>query len=94
MNDQDIKQTAQEKVKEKIEFRIHLIIFVVVNSILATINLTLTPEYIWFKWPLLGWGIGIILHGLRVNSTGKSMKERMMDKEMKKSTSETIKNRR
>ena len=57
-------QTTQERAKAKVEFRIHLINYIVINTLLAIINLTLTPEYIWFKWPLLGWGIGIIFHAL------------------------------
>jgi len=84
MNNQENQQTAQEKAKVKVEFRIHIITFVVVITLLAVINLTLTPGYIWFIWPLLGWGIGIILHAIRVYSSGKSMKERMIDKEMKR----------
>ena len=66
MKNQKSKQTAQQNAKPKVEFRIHLINYIVINTLLAIINLTLTPEYIWFKWPLLGWGIGIILHGINV----------------------------
>ncbi|WP_167619483.1 2TM domain-containing protein [Maribellus sediminis] len=66
MNNQNSHQTAPKRAKAKVEFRIHIINYIVINTILAVINLTLTPEYIWFKWPLLGWGIGIILHALNV----------------------------
>ena len=66
MSNQKSQQTALKKVKAKVEFRIHLINYFVINTILAVINLTLTPEYLWFIWPLLGWGIGIILHALNV----------------------------
>ena len=31
---------------------------------LAAINLRSAPENIWFIWPLLSWGIGIVGHGL------------------------------
>lgn len=73
MKNQKSQQTA--RAKAKVEFRIHLINYVVINTILAVINLTLTPEYIWFQWPLLGWGIGIILHGIKVHfSTNASLK--------------------
>ena len=66
MKNQNSPQTAQTRAKAKVEFRIYIINYFVINTILAVINLTLTPEYIWFKWPLLGWGIGIILHALNV----------------------------
>ena len=81
MNNREKQQTAQDIAKEKEEFRIHLITFIVVMTLLAVINLTLTPGYIWFKWPLLGWGIGIISHARYLDSSGKSIKERMNEKE-------------
>ncbi len=85
MNNQESQQTARKKAKAKVEFRIHLINYIAVNTLLAIINLTLTPGYIWFKWPLLGWGIGIILHALSVYYLGtSSIKERMIEEQMKK----------
>jgi hypothetical protein len=78
-------QTALRMAKAKVEFRIHLINYIVINTILAVINLTLTPEHIWFIWPLLGWGIGIILHAIKVFYFGNtSIRERMIEKEMEK----------
>jgi len=35
--------------------------------ILIAVNLIFTPDKLWFYWPLLGWGIGILAHGLAVN---------------------------
>ena len=85
MKNQKSEQTAQSKAKAKVEFRIHLINYVVINAILAIINLILTPEHIWFKWPLLGWGIGIIFHAINFYYSGNtSIKARMIEKELKK----------
>jgi hypothetical protein len=76
MKNQNTQQTVLNRAKAKVEFRIHLINYLVINTILAVINLTLTPEYIWFKWPLLGWGIGIILHGIKVHFSTNASLER------------------
>lgn len=85
MKNQNSPQTAQSRAKAKVEFRIHIINYFVINTILAVINLTMTPEYIWFKWPLLGWGIGIIFHALSVfYSENTSIKERMSEEDMNK----------
>lgn len=46
----------------KIGFTIHFAAYIVVNSLLATINLLLVPEVTWFIFPLVGWGIGLTLH--------------------------------
>lgn len=74
------------QAKAKVEFRIHLIIYIAVITILTIINLLVTQGYIWFIWPLLGWGIAIVIHALSVYfSSGKSsLKERMIEEEMKK----------
>ena len=44
----------------------HLISYVVVMSGVAAINLLLMPRVIWFIYPLLGWGVGVISHAASV----------------------------
>lgn len=41
---------------------IHMAVFLIVNAGLTTLNLLRNPEKLWFYWPLLGWGLGILLH--------------------------------
>ena len=41
-------------------------IAVVVNCALVAINLLTSPHSLWFFWPLLGWGIGIVAHATSV----------------------------
>jgi len=43
-------------------FYIHLAAYLVVNALLVGVNLATSTKYLWFKWPLLGWGIGILAH--------------------------------
>jgi hypothetical protein len=85
MNNQQSQQTDRKRAKVKVEFRIHLFNYIVINAILAVINLTFTPGYLWVIWPLLGLGVGIILHAFRIHySETTSIKERMIEKEMKR----------
>jgi hypothetical protein len=53
-----------KKLFEDTGFRIHFAAYVVVNAILIAVNLLLTPDILWFYWPLLGWGIGLLSHGI------------------------------
>ncbi|MBT4277889.1 Pr2TM family membrane protein [Candidatus Falkowbacteria bacterium] len=46
----------------KTTFYVHLVVYVLVNILLIVVNLITTPENLWFYWPILGWGIGIIGH--------------------------------
>ena len=58
-------QLAQKKVKGIREFYEHLTVFILVSVVLIVINLMTSPEYLWFIWCLLGWGIGVVVHGLK-----------------------------
>lgn len=42
----------------------HAAIYVVVNIGLIIINLVFASEFLWFIFPLLGWGIGLTAHYL------------------------------
>ena len=67
MNIEETKyQKAKERVQEIKDFYIHLTVYVVVNLILFSINMIVSPGNLWFFWPLMGWGIAIVLHALRV----------------------------
>lgn len=48
----------------RMSFYIHLVIFAVVNSLLAGINLRFSPNVLWVLFILLGWGSGLFIHGL------------------------------
>ena len=50
-------------------FKIHFAAYVLVNLLLVAVNLLTTPDKLWFYWPLLGWGIGIIAHGAAIYYT-------------------------
>ncbi len=88
MKDDDAYQRATKRVEAKIGFYIHLVVYVGVNVLLMIINLASSPEYLWFKWPLMGWGIGVFFHAMSIfvfsGSKLKGIKDRMIEKEMKK----------
>ena len=65
-NDIERYQIARKKVDEIKGFYGHLVSFVVVNLFLLFINLKYTPEYLWFFWSFISWGIGLFFHGMRV----------------------------
>jgi len=68
------KETKYQKAKERVEaikgWYIHLTVYVVVNLILFSINMIVTPDGLWFLWPLMGWGIGLFFHTLSVFGSG------------------------
>lgn len=86
MENQEAYQKAKKRVEAKIGFYIHLAVYLGVNILLIIINLTTSTQHLWFKWPLIGWGIGVFFHALGVFAftEGSSIKKRMIEKEMKK----------
>jgi hypothetical protein len=84
MENQEAYQKAKERVEAKIGFYTHLAVYVGVNILLIIINLLTSPRYLWFPWPLIGWGIGVFFHALRVFAftQGSTIKDRMIEKEM------------
>ena len=53
---------ARRQARKERAFYRHLAQFVVVMAGLAAINLLASPGYLWFLWPLLGWGVGLASH--------------------------------
>ncbi|HEX9590720.1 MAG TPA: 2TM domain-containing protein [Bradyrhizobium sp.] len=47
-------------------FYMNLMLYIVVIGFLVIVNLVTYPRYLWVIWTALGWGIGILFHGLRV----------------------------
>ena len=87
-NDALVLNKVKKQVKEMKIFYMHLMAYVVVMGVLMTINLISYPFYLWFLWPVLGWGIPIAFHGLSVfNMTpflGKDWEERKIEELIEK----------
>lgn len=47
-------------------FYVHAAQYVLVITFLVILNLVVTPHYFWAIYPMLGWGVGVAFHGLRV----------------------------
>jgi hypothetical protein len=87
MNNQKKYEQAKKRVIAKYGFYIHLSVYLGVNLLLIIINLSNLSEGFWFVYPLMGWGIGLFFHALRVflfAGKGSMITEEMIEKEMNK----------
>jgi uncharacterized membrane protein len=57
---------AKRAGNARVGFYIHLAAYLAVNALLVFINVTTSTAKLWFYWPLLGWGIGLLAHALAV----------------------------
>ena len=90
MENQEAYERAKHRVAVKPGFYVHLIIYIAVSILLVIVNLSAPPEYLWFGWPILGWGTGLFFHalGVFVFSGRSTITEQMIEKEMKNEASE------
>ena len=73
-------ERASKRVTELKGFYANLISYCLIIPFLIFINLRTAPEYQWFWWPLLGWGVGLGSHALQVFGIGKNWEENQIQK--------------
>jgi transcriptional regulator with XRE-family HTH domain len=56
---------ADDRHRQRHDWRFHLLVYVVVCGGLVLLDLSRNGAITWSKWPLLGWGIGLLLRWLR-----------------------------
>ena len=81
--DRLLERRARRRVGMKMGFYIHALVFVLVNLGLFAIN-TYTGGERWAIFPLLGWGLGLAIHGIvtLVSLQGEGLRSRMLRSEM------------
>ncbi len=62
----DYMRAYRTVVKEEYKrgFVVNLAAYIIVNILLAVINLMYYPGQVWFIFPLAGWGLGVLMHYL------------------------------
>ncbi len=93
MDNKKIVQRARKRVKEKKEFYGHLVSFATTMPFLIFINLWTSPNFLWFFFPLFGWGIGLVSHYYKVfgffGRSGNEWEEKAIEKEIKRLKSQS-----
>lgn len=73
---------AKKRVDELKSFYYGLVAYCVVNPFLIYINYTTYWDYKWFWYPMLGWGIGMVIHGVRLLGFNQSWEQKKMQQFM------------
>ncbi|MCW5236976.1 2TM domain-containing protein [Verminephrobacter eiseniae] len=83
MTPEDIDRLARRRAGAKLGWYIHATAFVVINLALFAISHHGFGSRHWTVFPLLGWGLGLVLHGISVFVLGPAsgLRERMVQKE-------------
>lgn len=96
MTPDDIEQLARKRAGAKLGWYAHATVFTLVNLMVFGISRYGFGDRPWSVYPLLGWGLGLALHGVSVFvlGTGGGLRERMVHKEREKLQRENERNRR
>ena len=58
----DIRERAVKQLKKKRDFYGHLLAYISVNTMLVVIWSMTSHGFFWPVFPLLGWGIGVVMN--------------------------------
>jgi len=87
-NEKERYYQAKKQVNDIKGFYGNLIAYIIFNGFFLILNLMTSPNELWFFWPLLGWGIGVLFHGMKVFNyspfLGKNWEERKIKELMEK----------
>lgn len=64
--EKEIRRRAEKRVEDKLGFFRHLAVYLLVNAFLFGINIWQSPNFLWFLFPLGGWGIALAAHFVTV----------------------------
>ena len=72
------RAAAELRIEEgRIGFFAHAIAYTLINAFLIVFNVVFAPEYLWFFFPLIFWGFGLLMHYLyEVRFVRNSIEER------------------
>ena len=78
-----LERLARRRASAKMGWYIHAFVYVLVNLLL--ILLATSRGQNWYVYPLLGWGLGLLIHGAVVFlvAPGGGLYERVLERERK-----------
>lgn len=83
ITDEDIDRLARRRAGAKLGWYSHATVYVLVNLGLYLASAEALGTRAWSIKPVLGWGLGLLMHGIAVFvlGSGSNLRERMVHKE-------------
>ena len=82
MDNQERRDAAIKRIKDKRDFKTHVVSYVVVNLFLVGVWAVSGGGYFWPGWVMAGWGIGLVLHGWQTYRGERPITEEDIQREM------------
>jgi len=83
LNAEEIERLAHKRAGAKLGWFLHAALYVLVNLVIFAVSRYGFGSRPWSVFPLLGWGVGLALHGLSVFVLGRGsgLRERLVRQE-------------
>ncbi len=84
MTEPELQRLARKRVAMKTAFALHGLVYLAVHAGLVTLSLAHGGRWHW--GPILGWGLGLAIHGMvtLLQLRGDGLRERLVDAEMQR----------
>ena len=83
--DDTLREKAVKRIKQKREFRQHLLTYLTVNAFLVAVWAVSGAGFFWPVFPIVGWGLfGIVPHAWRVYGSRDEITEEQIQEEMRR----------
>ena len=83
MSAEEIERVARKRAGAKLGWYVHAAIYLVVNGAMFLASMYGLRQRPWTIYPAMGWGLGVMLHGIAVFllGSGSSLRESLVQKE-------------
>lgn len=83
LSPEEIERLAHKRASAKLGWYLHAVVYVLVNLVMFSVSRYAFGTRSWSVAPLLGWGVGLMLHGISVFVLGRSgsLRERLVKRE-------------
>ncbi|WP_296446203.1 2TM domain-containing protein [Rhodoferax sp. UBA5149] len=83
LSPEKLERMARWRAGAKLGWYVHVTVYVLVNLLVFAMSKYGFGSRSWSIFPLLGWGVGVVLHGVSVFvlGSGSGLRERMVQKE-------------
>ena len=75
----DLRGRALGRLKKKADFRVHLLIYVLVNGMLVLIWAMTGAGFFWPVFPIAGWGIGVVANAVDAYAVDEPTEDQIED---------------
>lgn len=88
LTSEEIDKLARKRAGAKLGFYVHATVYLLVNLAMFAMSHYGFGNRRWSIYPVMGWGLGLALHGISVFVLGKGggLRERMVQKERERLT--------